>query len=257
MTGSDAALLAALPHLAFAFMLLLARIGALIMLAPGLGESEVPAVLRAALAVSVTALLLPVLGDTMPQPPADMLRCASLIGAELITGIWFGWLARLVALALPLAAQIGSFMVGLSNVLVPDFSGGDQTSSLSRLFGLVPPLLILASGLYMLPLSALVASYHLIPPGAMLPVGDAANLVVRGVTASFALAVRLVGPFLIAHTVWQVTLGIVSRMAPALHIQVLSMPGQVLGGLALLALTAPTMLAAWFIALHAGLVPAG
>jgi flagellar biosynthetic protein FliR len=246
--------LAGLPAFAFGFSLLLARFGALVMVAPGLGEAQIPATMRAGLAACVAALLLPALGPIMPPPPADAMTYAGLIGAELLTGLWFGWLARLVALALPAAAQIVTLMTGLANVIAPDPAAG-QTTALSRLFGLVPPLLLLSSGLYMVPVQALAASYRVIPAGAVLPRGDAATLVVSGVAASFVLAVRLAAPFLLAGTVWQIALGIAARLVPSLQVYQLAHPGQVLGGMMLLVVTLPAMLGAWLGAARGGLLP--
>jgi flagellar biosynthetic protein FliR len=246
--------LAELPGLAFGFSLLMARFGALVMVAPGLGEAQVPAPVRAALALCLAVVLLPVLGARMPPPPADGAQYVALIGAELLTGLWFGWLARLVALALPAAAQIVTLMTGLANVIAPDPMLG-QTSALSRLFGLVPPLLLLSSGLYMVPVSALAASYAVIPAGSVLPAADAVTLVVRGVAGSFALAVRLAAPFILAGTVWQIALGLIARLVPSLQVYQLALPGQVLGGMMLLAVTLPVLLAAWLEAARSGLLP--
>lgn len=246
--------LAELPGLAFGFSLLLARFGALVMVAPGIGEGQVPAMVRAGLAACLAALLLPALGPGMPPVPPDGGQYAALLGAELLTGLWFGWLARLVALALPAAAQFITLMSGLANVIAPDPMLG-QTSVLSRTFGLVPPLLLLASGLYMVPIQALAASYRLIPAGAVLPQGDAVAVVVTAVAASFALAVRLAGPFIVAGTVWQMALGITARLVPSLQVYQLALPGQVLGGMLLLALTLPLMLAAWLEAARGSLLP--
>jgi flagellar biosynthetic protein FliR len=130
-----------------------------------------------------------------------------------------------------------------------------QTSALSRLFGLVPPLLLLSSGLYMVPVSALAASYAVIPAGSVLPAADAVTLVVRGVAGSFALAVRLAAPFILAGTVWQIALGLIARLVPSLQVYQLALPGQVLGGMMLLAVTLPVLLAAWLEAARSGLLP--
>ncbi len=48
MSEADAALLAALPALAFQAVLVFARLGAAVMVLPGLGEAEVPAPVRLA-----------------------------------------------------------------------------------------------------------------------------------------------------------------------------------------------------------------
>ena len=82
MTAADAVLLAGLPGWAFAFVLLLCRAGAACMLIPGVGEAEVPAMVRAGFAVALTALLLPGLAPHMPPPPDDVGRLLFMVAAE-------------------------------------------------------------------------------------------------------------------------------------------------------------------------------
>ena len=62
----------ALPNLVFHAMLVLARIGGAIMLLPGLGAPEVPATIRIALLVALTALLLPVVQPGLPPLPGEV-----------------------------------------------------------------------------------------------------------------------------------------------------------------------------------------
>ena len=64
-----AALLASLPAWAFAFMLVLFRVGAAILLLPGLGEAEPPPTLRVGLTVGLVALVLPGVGVVAPPGP--------------------------------------------------------------------------------------------------------------------------------------------------------------------------------------------
>ena len=53
-----------------------------------------------------------------------------MIVAEVITGLWIGWLARLLVLALPVAGQFIAYMLGIANVLQPDPElGGRQRRS--------------------------------------------------------------------------------------------------------------------------------
>ena len=210
--------MAALPGWGFAFGLVLARVGAAVMLLPGLGEAELPSVVRAGLAVALTALLLPGIGPAVPVPPADPLVGAGMVAAELVTGLWLGWLARLLVQALPIAGQIVSYMLGLSNVLQPDPVLGAQSTALARLLGLAAPVLLLASGLYALPIAALAGSYRLIAPGALLPSGDASESVVQGVAQAFALALRLAAPFVLASIVWQIALALLARLVPRLQV---------------------------------------
>ena len=245
MTATDAALIASLQGWAFAFVLVLARTGGVVMLLPGLGEAEAPPMLRAGLAGALTLLLLPVVAPLIPPLPAGIAQVAAMLAAESLTGIWLGWLARVLVLTLPMAGQIISFLLGLASVLAPDTALGTQGTALGRLFSLASVVLVLASGLYALPLAALAGSFRLIAPGALLPAGVGAAAAVHAVAQAFALALRLAAPFVLGSIVWQVASGLMARLVPRLQVYFLAMPAQILGGLLLLAALMGTLMAAW------------
>jgi flagellar biosynthetic protein FliR len=245
MSAADSALLADLPALAFGFVILIARCGGACMLLPGIGETQLPTMVRAGIAVALTLLLLPVLAPTLPPPPASPWRLFAMVGAEVLTGLWLGWLARLAMLALPIAGQIIAGLTGLSNVLEPDPRLGSQNSALGQAFGLAAPVLILAGGLHALPIAALAGSYRLIPAGALLPAADTTQAVVGAVSQSFALALRLAAPFVLAGIVWHVALGLLARLVPQLQVFFAALPGQILGALALLAVLGVGIIDAW------------
>lgn len=240
----DAALLASLPGLAFAFVLVLSRAGFAVMLLPGLGETEIPAVVRAGLAVALTAVLLPGVAPLAPPAPDDAYRAASMIAAELLAGGILGWMARMAVLALPLAGGMISYLLGLSSVLQTDPALG-QTAALGRLFGLAAPVFVLATGLYALPIQALAGSYKLIPPGTLPAPADAAQLAAGAVAESFALALRLAAPFILASVVWQAGLALLAKLVPSLQVFTAAAAGQILGGLLLLALLSGALLDVW------------
>ncbi len=252
MTGDDAAPLAALPAWAFAFVLVMARVGGAMALLPGLGEAEPPAMLRVGLALGVTALLLPAIGPTIPPVPEASAQAALMIAAEIVTGLWLGWLARLLVLALPVAGQFVAYMLGIANVLQPDPILGGQATPIARLLAIAAPLVVLATGLYALPLAALAGSYRLIPAGTVLPAADSAETAVRAASTAFALAVRLASPFLLVSIVWHTATGLLARLVPRLQVYFVVMPGQILGGIALLAVLAGALLSAWQAGVRAG-----
>ena len=252
MSDSDAALLEALPGWAFAFVLVLARVSAAFMLLPAVGEAELPGTIRAGLAAAFTLVLLPVVVPLLPPTPGDGLAALMLVIGEVVAGLWLGWLARLLMLALPMAGQLTAGVIGLANVLQPDAVTGPQGSALARLFALAAPVAVLAAGLHALPLAALEGSYHVLPPGLSLPAGDAAQTVVAAVGGSFALALRLAAPFVLAAIVWNLALGMLSRLVPQLQLYFAALPGQIGGGLLLLGLLGGGVVAAWLAELRTG-----
>jgi flagellar biosynthesis protein FliR len=240
---NEAELLASLAPLAFQAVLLFSRLAAAAMLLPGLGEQEIPAPVRLSFALLLVPLLLPGLSPELPGVPEQPGELARLVLLEVAFGLWIGGLARLLALAFAVAGQAIGAMIGLASVLVQDPALGSGGTALSRLFGLGAVVFLFSSGLFAIPLQALADSYRVLPAGGAFDGGDAAAVLVAAFAASFELSLRIAGPIIIAAVVMNLALGLLSRLAPQVQIYFVAVPGQILGGFALLALLAPLLLA--------------
>ena len=245
----EAAWLTALPNWAFAFALVLTRSSLVVMLMPGLGEMEAPALVRAGISLSFAILLTPVIGQM--SAPDHPMNAAGMIGAEMIVGACLGWLSRLPVLALGMSGALMSYMLGLSSVIQYDPALGGQSSALSRAFGMAGPVILLNSGLITLPIAALAGSYDLFPPGTLLPSADLTEQFTAALVECFALALRLSSPFIIAALLLQAGLALLARLVPQLQLYTAAMPGQILGGLTLLGALISTILFHWSDAVQA------
>jgi flagellar biosynthesis protein FliR len=241
---------------AFGLLMVLARVGPIFALLPGLGESSIPAQIKAGLILTLTLLLLPTIEPLLPTRPTSEVALAGMIVTEIANGLWFGWLARLVTISLPLAGQFIADVSGFANVLVPSADLGGQSSALASLYEVAVPALVLSTGLYQLPLTALVGFYHLVPAGAfaLSPpwTGDSATVTIAAVTTSFNLALRLATPFILAAVGWNVAIGLLARLVPRMQIFFVALPGQIGVGLLMLALLAAPLLAVWMDAARTG-----
>ena len=238
-------MLEALPALAFQVVLLVARLGGAVLLLPGLGEQDVPPSIRLALLLALVALLLPGLAPVLPAMPEEVPELLRLILLETAIGLWLGLLARLVALALGQAGQLVALMVGLASPLQTDPILGAQSTASGRLFSLLATTLVLATGLYALPLRALSESYTVLPPGASLALGRTAESVAQAVADSMALALRLAAPLVLAAVLGNFALGLLARVAPQVQVFTIAAPGQIIAGLLLLGLLLPAIIAVW------------
>lgn len=230
---------------AFAFSLILARVVGAVSLLPGLGEAASPMMVRAGLAGGVSLLLLPGTQALMPAAPGTVAGFAAMVLASLVVGLWIGWMARAVVASLGMAGQWVAAMLGLANILAPDSLTGAAEPALGRLFDLLAPAVLLASGLYAIPLDALAESFSLIHPGAALPAGDGAVLVARQASRCFLIAFRLASPFVLASLGWQTAIGMVARLVPRMQIYFIGLPGQIIGGILLLFVVMQALLSVW------------
>lgn len=248
----EAGFLAALPVLAFQAVLVFARLGAAVMVLPGLGEEEVPATIRVGLGLGLVVLLLPGIAPALPPAPDAAGEAVRLILLEVMVGLWLGGLARLLVMAMAMAGQAIALLLGLAQALVPDPQLGGMGTATGRMFSLAAVVVILGSGLYVLPLRALAQSYALFLPGEPFPAGAGAETMAAAAGESLALALRLASPFVVAAIVINVGLGLLARIAPQVQVYFIAVPGQLLLGLALLALLMPPLLAAFNEALREG-----
>jgi flagellar biosynthetic protein FliR len=243
--GDGSELLQRLPALGFGFVLVLSRVGTAMLTGPGLGETEIPGTIRAGLALVFAILVFSTLNLVFPPVPEDVTRLVGLLAAEIVIGAWMGFMTRVLVMALGMAGGILSLMIGLSSVLQIDPSVGGQVPALQRLLSLGAIALLFNTGLYALPVQAIVGTYALMPPGNAFDTGAAARMVTAAITESFSLAVRLAAPFIVTSMVWTTAMGFISRLIPTIQVHVVSAPAQIVGGLALLVATVGALLSGW------------
>ena len=92
-----------LPALAAAFMLVFARIGAMVMLLPGLGESDIPMQVKLSIALLLTLIILPLHRSAYHVDLQSMTGLLVLMLHEIIIGIVLGATARVTLSALQVA----------------------------------------------------------------------------------------------------------------------------------------------------------
>jgi flagellar biosynthetic protein FliR len=237
--------LAALPALAFGFMLVIARVGSAMLTGPGFGENDIAPPIRLGLSILFGILVYPAVESHLPDIPASFGELARLLGLEIVVGAWMGLITRMMVTALQMAGAVLSLTVGLSSVLQIDPGTGTQMSGMERMMSMAAIALFFASNLYLYPLDAIIGSYDIIRPGIGFESGDMLQLVVRAASASFSLAIRLSAPFIILSIAWQASIGLLSRLVPNIQVQIVSAPAQILGGMALFAAAITTIFSSW------------
>ncbi|MBI1360764.1 MAG: flagellar biosynthetic protein FliR [Alphaproteobacteria bacterium] len=215
--------------------LLFARLGSVLMLAPGWGEQATPATLRLAAAVLVTAALAPSLSGQIPAAPSSIAAGIPMLISEILIGLLLGGGARLMMSALQVAGATVGMASGLGFAQQLDPIASQSGAIFSGFFSLMGVVLIMAAGLHRMMIQAAADSYTVFPPGAMPPVGDASQFVINAVSGAFRLGIQIAAPVLIFSLLFNVSLAIVARLMPQLQVFMIAMPLSVLLGLAITA----------------------
>ena len=87
--------------------LVFARVGAVLLSLPGIGESYVPPRIRLSLALVVALAIWPVVGGSLPPLPDSLGSAVGWVIREVIVGLAIGAVLRAFTAALAVAGEIG------------------------------------------------------------------------------------------------------------------------------------------------------
>jgi len=221
----------------FVGSLIFARLGAIVMLIPGIGETFIPARIRLALAFVMTLALYPVLGAGAPAEPATVADLAGAIIKETLIGTMIGLILRLFMSSLATAGEIVSIQSTLSFAQTANPGQATPSTTLGTFLGLMGLVLIMTTNLHHLFISAIVRSYAIFPFHKAVPVRDAGALAIQTVGRSFSLGVQLAAPVMAFAFIFNIATGLVGRVMPQFQVFFVASPLMVLTSLSIFALS--------------------
>jgi len=231
-----------LPAFAAAFMLSFARIGTMVMLLPGLGEMTVSPRVRLALALALTAVIMPLHRNDYQIDMRAFGPVLMTLGQELLIGVVLGMLARLTIASLQIAGSVVAQQMGLGFVTAVDPTQGQQGAIVGNFLGVLGITLIFATDMHHLIIAALNDSYTVFRPGEIPILGDVANILTTTISGTFRIGVQISAPFLVIGLLFNLGLGVLSRLMPQLQVFFVGMPLSILAGLLLLLLVIGAMM---------------
>jgi flagellar biosynthesis protein FliR len=231
-----------LPALATAFMLTFARVGAMVMLMPGVGELNVPSRVRLTIALALTAILLPAHQKAYVVDLKTFGPVLVLLFQELVIGAVLGLTARLAVSALQITGSVVAQQMGLGFVTAVDPTQNQQGLLVGNFLTLLGVALVFATDLHHLVIAAMNDSYTIFQPGELPLMGDAAQHVTRIIATAFRIGIQLSAPFLVFGLLFNFGLGVLSRLMPQMQVFFIGLPLSILLGLLLLLLVIGAMM---------------
>jgi flagellar biosynthetic protein FliR len=219
-----------LPALAATFMLVFARIGAMVMLLPGLGEAEIPVRIKLAIALLLTLVILPLHRAAYHVDMQSITPLLLLMIHEIVIGIVLGATARVTLSALQVAGSVIAQQLGLGSAVAIDPNQGQQGVLIGNFLTLLGVTLLFATDSHHLIIAALNDSYAIFSPGEVMPSGDLAALATRAFAAAFKIGAQLAAPFLVFGLVFNIGLGVLARLMPQMQVYFVGVPLSILSG---------------------------
>jgi flagellar biosynthetic protein FliR len=200
------------------FTLVLARTGAMVMIAPIFSTQSLPRRVRALIAVTMSLLVAPAfLGTAMPAIE-DIGEYGRLLASEALVGLLLGFGMIILFSGIQVAGQIVSQLSGLSlaEVFSPGFE--EEVSVFSQLFYFVTMAVFVAVGGHRTMTAALLDTFAAAPPGHAGLGSNFVDVLVSVLTQSFALGIRAAAPLMAALLLSNLVLGLISRTLPQINV---------------------------------------
>ncbi|NJC41390.1 flagellar biosynthetic protein FliR [Brevundimonas alba] len=216
--------------------MIFARIGAVLLMLPGVGESYVPPRIRLSLALVVSLALWPVVSGALPALPETLGGMAGWIIREVIVGLAIGALLRSFLTVLATAGEVVALQTTLAFAQTANPLQAQPGSTISAFLMLLGTTLIFATNTHHLFIAGLVGSYELIAPAKPLVTGDFATMAIRTLGDAFMLGIQLSAPVLVFALIFNLASGLVGRVMPAFQVYFAAAPLSIILGLSVFAL---------------------
>lgn len=221
----------------FAAAMVFARMGAILMLLPGIGETSIPPRIRLSFALAFSLIVGPAIAPQLPAMPGTLSGVAGLVALEALIGIMIGLGSRFLLAAGAVGGQVIAYQTGLAMAQSFDPTQGQAGTLPAQFLNLMFMVLIFATNLHHLLLQAAAGSYALMPAGETPMWGDAAQWALGLFAGAFMLAIQIASPLIAFGLLFYLGLGVLSRLMPQAQIFFIAMPANILIGFAILAIT--------------------
>jgi flagellar biosynthetic protein FliR len=229
------------PH---AYLLLVARTSGLFLLAPVIGSTAIPVMIRVALVLLTAWALFPIYALSAPPVVTEVPTLVVALGTELLVGLLVGLVAGLVFVTFQMAGSfIGTQMgFGAATLFFPLQEG--HMSVVDQFYSLLGTLIFLVLNGHHMVLQAFDRTFRAVPLGAAIQANAAALPLGHLMSEVFVAALQLALPVLAALLLTEVAFGVIARAVPQINVFFMGLPLRVLIGLMALSLALPATMSA-------------
>lgn len=226
-----------------AAFLVFARVGACLLVMPGLSSPRIPMQIRLFVALACSLMVVPmVLAQVEPAARSAPLPLMRIIVIEIITGGMIGVLARLYFWALQFMAGAIAMATGYSGAPGGAIESEEPEAAIASFVTLSALCLFFISDLHLEVFRALLSSYSAIPVDGNFQASTAMVNLTDTLSRAFLSTIRIAAPFIVFAVVVNIAIGLINKLTPSIPVYFISMPFVLAGGLMLLYFAMPDLL---------------
>ncbi len=220
------------------FILVLARVTPLFLLAPPFSSPQIPPRARGILAVGISIGLAPIALHGQ-HVPSDPLTLVGLVLDGGLIGLGFAFCLTILFAGIESAGALADLDAGFSYGSQINPFNGNEAGPFSRFYSLVGIVIFFTIGGEAWVIRGLARTFQLVPLTGAPRLNTLIGGSVQVFTTVFVSAVEIAAPVLIALIITDVAFGVVSRVVPQLNVFAVGFPAKVAVALVVVAATIP------------------
>jgi flagellar biosynthetic protein FliR len=223
---------------AVGFVLVLARVGGLFVLAPVFSARMLPMRARfiAACGLSLALTPLATAGRTLPE---DAGATIVLLLKEAVIGFGFAFGLAAISAAITAGAGVIDVLSGFSLATLVDPMSGAQTAVVGQLYAAFTAVTLVVTGGDHMMIQGLASTYELAPIDRIPSPEFSAMLALEVFGRVLVLGLQIVAPALIALLLVDAALGMIARSVPQMNVFFVGVPAKILVGIAVVSASLP------------------
>ena len=237
------------------FLLVFVRTLGIVAASPVFGHRAVVNQAKAGLALALALVLFPSVPVTL-HATTDLLPYAIAAVKELIMGMMFGFVARLVFIAVQFAGEVIGIDIGFGVVNIIDPLSAERISIIGTFMNLIALVVFLLIDGHHTILQALGASFDMVPLGGIQLTEMLGRSIIQLSGGVFVIAAKLAAPVITALFLTSLALGIIARTVPQMNVFIVGFPLKIGVGMGIILVSLPlfnTMLVKFFSQMGANL----
>jgi flagellar biosynthetic protein FliR len=220
------------------FILVLARISPLFVLAPLFSSKLMPRRVRVIVALALTVGLAPI-AMRGRHVPLDIGSLGGLVLKEILVGMALAFAIAALFAAVSAAGSFLDLLTGFSYGSLVDPLNGNQGTILSQLYAMFGLAIFIAIGGDSWMVAGLARTYNIVPLTSLPRLGSLVGGAEQAFVSIFTSALEVAAPVVIALVITDVGFGVVSRVVPQLNVFAVGFPAKIAVGLLLVGVSLP------------------
>lgn len=207
-------------------LLAMVRASAWLVVTPPFSAPMISPRIKAILALAIALAVAPALRGQ--APPLEWGALVSSAAQQVVVGAALGFITALYFTAFQVAGDLIDMFGGFQVAMAYDPMANTQTAVFGRFYNLLATTLLFATDGHALVIRGFAASYDAVPLTGVLSFATLGTVLSQGVGEMFLAALQIAGPLIAVLFCADVSLGLLTRVAPALNAFSLGFPAKIL-----------------------------